>query len=135
MTNTNIASLLSRFAGNAPASRMEMESISRKLSFRLPESYSRFMLTINGGEGLIGKSYLVLWRIEELIAKNDAYRADEFAPGFFLFGSDGADEAFAFDTRSEKSEIVSIPFVVLGTEDAKRIAPDFDLFLAVLSAA
>jgi hypothetical protein len=135
MTNANSNSLFYRFVGNPSARRAEVEKIARNLSFHLPESYLKFMLARNGGEGFIGKSYLVLWQIEELIVKNNAYRADEFVPGFFLFGSDGGGEAYAFDTRSETCGIVSIPSVVLGIEDAKRVASDFESFLSVLSAA
>jgi hypothetical protein len=49
--------------------------------------YVDFMLTSNGGEGLIGGSYVVLWPIEDLLERNADYRAAEFAPGLLLFGS------------------------------------------------
>ena len=33
----------------------------------------------NGGEGAIGESYLALWKIEDLIALNEAYVVQNFA--------------------------------------------------------
>jgi hypothetical protein len=132
MTNASRNLLFGRFTGNPPTSREEIERVQRKLSFRLPNDYVEFMLTKNGGEGFIGKSYLVLWKIEELISMNNAYHVAEFASDLFLFGSDGGGEAFGFDTRSEAPRIVSIPFVAMEIEDAKVVATDFESFLSAL---
>ena len=134
MTNTIRDQLLARFAGNPSASRDEIEKVQRKLKFSLPKGYVDFLLTRNGGEGFIGKSYLVLWKIEELISMNDAYHVGEFAPGIFLFGSNGGGEAFGFDTRSEACGIVSMPFVAMEIEDARVLAPDFAGFLSLLAS-
>jgi hypothetical protein len=132
MTNSDRDLLFARFAGNRPARRDEIEKVQQELKFRLPKSYLDFMLARNGGEGFIGKSYLVLWKIEELISMNAAYHVSEFAPELFLFGSNGGDEAFGFDTRSEACGIVSIPFVAMEIEDAKVVASDFEAFLSAL---
>jgi hypothetical protein len=48
---------------------------------------------MNGGEGSVGDTYVILWRIEELIEMSKAYDVAEYAPGLFLFGSDGGGEA------------------------------------------
>jgi hypothetical protein len=135
MTNASRNLSFERFAGNSPASCEEIERIQQKLSFLLPKSYVDFMLTRNGGEGFIGRSYLVLWKMEELISMNNAYHVAEFASGLFLFGSDGGGEAFGFDTRCEAPGIVSIPFVAMELEDARVVATDFEAFLSVLFAS
>lgn len=132
MTNAGENALFARFAGNPPASRGEIERIQEKINFHLPPSYVDFMFTRNGGEGFIGRSYLVLWKIEDLISMNDSYQVAEFAPGIFLFGSNGGGEAFGFDIRSDTYGIVSIPFVAMEVGDAKTVAPDFGAFLSTL---
>jgi len=122
-----------RFVGNAAASLAEIDKVQQSLRFRLPKSYVEFMLSRNGGEGLVGRSYLVLWKIEELVAMNDAYHVAEFAPGLFLLGTDGGGEAFGFDTRSDACRIVSVPFVEMEIENAEVVAPDFGAFFSTLS--
>ena len=123
---------LTRFVGHPPANREEIDRVQQQLSLHLPESYIEFMLARNGGEGFIGESYLALWRMEDLIAMNSAYHATEFAPKLFLFGSNGGDEAFGFDTHPESRAIVSIPFIPMDILDAKVVAPDFEAFLSTL---
>src|SRR5205807_9615430 len=97
------------------------------LRFPLPPDYLQFLQRMNGGEGFIGKHYLVAWRIEDLSNKNRNYMVEEFAPELFLFGSNGAAEAFAFDTRRTPVSIVGVPFI-LSLNDAIAIAPSFDAF-------
>ena len=134
MVNANEELSSRAFEGSAAASLNEIEAVQRKLSFTLPTSYVTFMCTGNGGEGFIGKSYLVLWKVEELTSMNAAYHVAEFVPGLFLFGSNGGGEAYGFDTRSRPPTIVSVPFIAMDLADAKIVASDFETFLSELSA-
>jgi hypothetical protein len=118
-----------RFAANPPAGREEIEKVQNELKFALPKSYVEFLLTANGGERFTPDSYVIFWRLEELVSRNAAYNAAELAPGLFLFGSNGGGEAFGFDTCSETCSIVSIPFVTMDKSDARPAAPDFQAFL------
>ena len=54
-------------------------------------------------------------------------------PCYFLFGSDGNREAFAFDARSDACEMVRVPFMDL--ELVTPLARDFEEFLSVLFAS
>ncbi|HEY1735859.1 MAG TPA: SMI1/KNR4 family protein [Methylovirgula sp.] len=119
----------SEFKRNPPASGESINRCSARLKKRLPPDYVRFLQQTNGGQGFIGRIYLVLWRVENLVDSNASYNVDEFAPGLVIFGSDGGDEAFAFDMRSDPPPIVTIPFVPMALEDAKIIAPNFDAFM------
>jgi hypothetical protein len=69
------------------------------------------------------------WRIGELLEMNRAYEVADYAPGLFLFGSDGGGEAFAFDTRRGANPIVSVPFVGMELKMARPIASNFTAFL------
>lgn len=118
-----------QFNGNPPASGASIDQCSAPLKRRLPPDYVRFLQRMNGGEGFIGKNYVVLWRVENLSGWNSNYNVDQFAPGLLIFGSDGGDEAFAFDMRFDPPPIVAVPFVAMELGDAKLIAPSFDAFM------
>lgn len=92
----------------------------------------QFMQETDGGEGFIGDAYIILWRLGELLEMNKAYQVTEYAPGLFLFGSDGGGEAFAFDRRSAAKPIVSVPFVGLELKVVRRVASNFKAFMEQL---
>jgi hypothetical protein len=125
--------LFAEFKANPPASRALIAHAQATLSFLLPVDYVQFLQQMNGGEGSLGKAYLALWRVEELGDRNVGYEVAEFAPGLFLFGSNGAGEAFAFDTRSDQFRIVAVPFIGMeDLRDAIVIATNFRTFLEAL---
>ena len=131
MTPSDKDRLLAKFNCNPPAgvSVRQFEAESR---VRLPDDYAEFLQQANGGEGFIGNAYFILWRVEELLEMNKAYQVAEYAPGLFLFGSDGGGEAFAFDTCSDAKPIVSVPFVGMELKMARPIASNFKAFLEEL---
>ncbi len=128
--------LFAEFEANPPASIALIKQCQVKLSSILPTDYVQFLQQMNGGEGSLGKAYVALWRVEELGDRNAGYEVAEFAPGLFLFGSNGAGEAFAFDTRTDQFRIVAVPFISMDDlRDAIAIATNFRAFLEVLFAS
>jgi hypothetical protein len=125
--------LLGRFNGNPPASEVMIRQFEAESGLRLDEGYRSFLLQSNGGEGFIGSLYLILWRVEELLEFCKAYRVEEYAPGLFLFGSDGGGDAFAFDLRNSESSVVLVPFVGMDLTLVDRLADNFLAFLVNLS--
>lgn len=109
------------FLPNPPAT---VEAVA-KLERDLPESYLQFLLRANGGEGFIGEQYVVFWRVEELLDMNKGCEVDKYAPGLFLFGSNGAGEAFAFDLKNAGC-FVMVPFIGMSMNDAVVTASTFD---------
>jgi hypothetical protein len=129
MTIFDKGRLLLHFKGNPPAS----DSSCKQLEAFLPLDYIGFLKEMNGGEGFVGaNAYLILWRAEELVEFNKAYQVEEYAPGLFIFGSDGGGEAFAFDLRSDTRSIVSIPFVGMDVGLIRPLSADFMGFLEKL---
>jgi SMI1 / KNR4 family (SUKH-1) len=126
--------LFAKFRANPPASPALIAEAQAKLSFPLPADYVQFLQQMNGGEGSLGgNAYVALWRVEELGERNVGYEVAEFAPGLFLFGSNGAGEAFAFDSRTGQFRIVAVPFLGMDNlPDAIPIATNFRTFLEVL---
>jgi hypothetical protein len=103
------------------------------LEFALPDDFVQFFRENNGGEGFIGSNYLIIWKAEELVVFNAEYEVDLYAPGIFLFGSNGGGEGYGFDTRAKKMSIVRIPFIGMQLSYATPIAANLtDLFAQLL---
>lgn len=120
-----IKNFLTLFTVNQGASFNQITQVESSLSFKLPVDYKAFLLHSNGGEGFIGSEYLVLFKSEELLQFNREYQVDIFAPGLFLFGSNGAGEGFVFDCRENRFNIVLVPFIGMSLNDAIHIADNF----------
>ncbi len=124
--------LLAKFNGNPPVDAASIRQFESEAGVRLPEDYAQFLQEADGGEGFVGNAYAILWRIGELLQMNRAYQVAEYAPGLFLFGSDGGGEAFALDTRTAEKPIVSVPFVGMDLRLARPVASNFTAFLEEL---
>lgn len=124
--------LLAQFNSNPPADTASIRQFESEAAFRLPEDYTQFLQQADGGEGFVGNTYIILWRVGELLEMNRSYQIAEYAPDLFLFGSDGGGEAFAFDTRTIAKTIVSVPFVGMDLKLARPIASGFTVFLEEL---
>jgi hypothetical protein len=106
-----------------------VRSLSSSLGVSLPKDYLDFLGQHNGGEGFVKDNYIVLWKAEELADFNREYEVDKYAPGIFLFGSDGGGEGYGFDTQSAAMPIVRIPFIGMDRRYATPVAKNFpDLF-------
>jgi hypothetical protein len=134
MGSLNQPNPMSEFSGNPPVSAGVIAEFESASGLRLPPEYKLFLQSCDGGEGFIGpNAYVIFWRIVELLEMNKAYQVEEYAPGLFIFGSDGGGEAFAFDTRESTMPIVSVPFVGMELELAKPIGETFNDFVENLA--
>lgn len=121
--------LLADFSDEAPSSEKNIVEAEREIGKPLPTDYRAFLLRHNGGEGFIGKHYLILWKAEELMLLNREYEVQKYAPGLVAFGSSGGGESFAFDTREAPYQIVQVPFIGMSLSDAVRVADSFERLL------
>jgi hypothetical protein len=125
-----IRSLLSEFRTRSTTSSTDVRDAEQALDRPLPSDYRQFLLQeTNGGEGFIGQNYVVLWKAEELSHYNHDYESHKYAPELILFGSNGAGEGFAFDTRTSPYRVVMVPFIGLSRRDAIVVAANFQEFL------
>jgi hypothetical protein len=129
MTPVSHIELFAKFEGNPPASIESIDRCQAGLGFPLPADYVQFLLKMDGGQGFIGEHFLRLLPAEQLVEMNTGTYFAEAAPGLVVFGSDGAGEAFGFDTRSAPSPIVMIPWIGMEWDVAIMLAPDFNSFL------
>lgn len=116
-----------------PAPRDAIDSVEQALGVKFPEYYRNFLLLTNGYEGFIGEnSYVMLWKIEELLEFHHGYELYIDVPGFLLFGSNGAGDAYGFDTRDSKWNIVKLPFIGPDWSLAEIVGATFGEFLKAL---
>ena len=130
--NNKIESYLSQLAKIPALNNEEFYDYINKLDVSLPNDYIEFMRECNGGEGPIGENgYLILWLINELLENNLDYNIESFASGFFVFGKDAANTAFAFEKKTGK--IYEFGFMAdLSTDPAKYCGDNFKDFLEYL---
>lgn len=122
--------LIDIFQKNSPAKKLQIDKLQELLDCELPKDYINFILSSNGGEGWIGEnSYLMLWRLEDILELNSKYNAFELVPGLLIFGSNGGIDAYAFDTRIEGIPIVNIPFIGMNLNEINYLGDTFEKFL------
>lgn len=95
----------------------------------LPTEYVRFVKLWDGAEGWVGDQYVALWPVARIIERNEALVVRHRAPGFLLFGTDGAGEAFGFDLQLESLGIARLPLVGLARDLALPVATTFGEWL------
>jgi len=119
---------------NPGAKEQSLLALSEETGYKFLHQYLEFMRFSDGAEGPIGpNNYLVIWPINEIKELNKGYAVDEFAPGLVLFGGDGGDTAYAFDTRSEEMPIVEVSLEDLDIRNVKPCGATFNDFLEYIS--
>jgi hypothetical protein len=117
---------------NPPIDKNTVKKVESVFGVDFPDDYVEFITYTNGAEGSIGENYLVLWAINEIIELNEGYSVNEFAKGLVLFGSDGGDTAFAFDSRTNEMQIVAVPFIGMDLNEVTTCSNTFNGFLTYL---
>ena len=117
---------------NSPAPTEAILEVEGILGHPLPRAYKTFLEHHNGGEGRVPDYYVIFWEVGDLIEFNRDYEVAEYAPGIFVFGSNGGGEGYAFDMRSPEWPVVKVPFIGMSLEDALPTASNFADFLSLL---
>lgn len=105
-------------------------SLLDKIDFKIDNEYLNYILSKNGSEGFLGKNYLSLYGIDDLIALNPYYEGEDFCNEIFVIGSNGADNAFAI--KKQNTEFIVVPFLGMDGDSAKTLGGTFNEFLNYL---
>jgi hypothetical protein len=97
-------------AGNATAAEITRLTEATGQA-ELPTDYLQFLMLADGAEGFVGNRYIALWHAGEIIELNGIARTQEFAPGLFLVGTDGAVTGYGLDVRSARAQFLEVPLV------------------------
>ena len=130
----NTESILKDWQLNPGVSEVVLEHVVSALGFSLPPDYVEFLRQANGGEGFIDDNYLILWKADELKIFNEEYEVETYAPGLFLFGSDGGGEGYGFDKRDGSMCVIRVPFIGMDVRYAEVVASSFTNFLQELAS-
>lgn len=133
MSAKTLASLVGQLTRNPGAPMERLVELQATLGCAFPPDYVQFMAESDGAEGSVGRSYLALWTSNEITSLSQAACVGKFAPGLVLFGADGGDTAYAFDTRSAVTNIVDVPLVGMSLEQARPCGATFGEFIEHLA--
>lgn len=97
------------------------------MTFKLPTGFIEFFKGSNGADINTSGRYIILWPLTNMIQLNKDYSVGEFAPDFFIFGSDGGDIAYAIEKQS--GFIYEMPFIGMSKEEASFIDRAFTGFI------
>jgi hypothetical protein len=125
----SLNSLLKNFSIGSPATSSEIAKAEEYFGYAFPVDYKEFLSLTNGMEGSLKDDYLVLWSTNELVELNIAYQVKDFVKDLIIFGSDGEEDAFAFDFANLQSFIVKLPFIGMGHIPTEKLADTFEEFL------
>lgn len=112
---------------NAPPTAVEVEAFLRQVNFNLPQGFIDFFKKANGGDISTGEKYILLWALTDMVQLNKEYNVEEYAPGFFIFGSNGGDTAFTIEKST--GDIYEMPFIGMSKEEAVFKNKSFTKFI------
>lgn len=101
---------------NVAPTAEEVKIFLQEVNFNLPEGFIDFFKEANGAEINTNEKYVILWALTEMAQLNKEYNVEEYAPEFFIFGSDGGDTAFAIEKST--GDIYEMPFIGMSKEEA-----------------
>jgi SMI1 / KNR4 family (SUKH-1) len=130
-----IEKLLSRVRLHENAvSAQRIEHAERALGARFPSDYKAFLAEHDGGAGQVGKAPVELWRLDELLAKNEDSEMIRARPGLVVFADDGGAEAYAFWCKQgDCTQVGRIGELAAGEQQFERMGDSFVEFLAALA--
>ena len=115
---------------NPPPDGAVVNQFIDQIDFILPNGFLNFFENSNGGNISNDDNYVSIWPLSDLVDLNQGYEIDEFAPNFFLFGSEGGGE-MAFAIERSSGHIFEMPFMGMDNDAASLFCQTFDQFLKI----
>lgn len=130
MITEKMLCMLSRMVLAKGAGIDALDKLKTSFDFPFPIDFEEFLLFSNGAKGELGSEFIELWSVEEILELNEVMEVQMNAPGLIAFGSDGANELYAFDTRVVPPLVVQIPMIGMGLEVVWHCSDTFENLLA-----
>ena len=93
-----------------PAAPGSIRQAEEDLSIKFPQDYIDFLLFTNGYEGKLGQSYSRFIQVEKIKEYTEDY-GREFLPWIVFIGTDGGNEMYIIDKRSDKLKFGILPYI------------------------
>ncbi|TCN59976.1 hypothetical protein D0809_08605 [Flavobacterium circumlabens] len=101
---------------NAAPSSEEIEIFLKQVDFILPDGFISFFKETNGADISTDENYILLWALTDMMDMNKDYKVQDYAPEFFIFGSDGGNTALAIEKIT--GDIYEMPFIGMSNDAA-----------------
>lgn len=127
-----VDSIIEKHGGERRKKQMKdkVEKIEREIGFNFPKDYRRFVMNYTGFENRIGKEFVRLWNLEELIEFNSDYGIIEELENTIGIGTNGGGEFIAIEKLNDKkNRIVLSPLIDLDKDYHMEIGDSFSDFL------
>ena len=115
---------------NIPPTTNQVDTFLSIVNFSLPNGFIDFFKEANGADISTDNQYVILWPLTDMIQLNKEYNVEEYAPEFFIFGSDGGDTAYAIERLT--GYIYELPFIGMSKEEAVLKSKTFTAFIESL---
>jgi hypothetical protein len=103
---------------------LERVPLPGSIASALPTTYFELLDLLGPGAGFVGNEYIRLFAVDELESVNREYETERYLPGFYIIGSTGCGEAYAFDLAKPASPVFKVAFVPLDPEYLDTVAVD-----------
>jgi hypothetical protein len=122
-----------KWHGNAGAGEGDLDRLRHVAAVPLPAEYLAFLAFSDGGEGPLGvdPGCVIIDSAGDAASQKENKAFEEFFPGFFMFGGNGAGELLAFDVRGSMPwPVVMIDMTNINLEESVvKIADNFSCLL------
>lgn len=112
---------------NNPPAQSEVEAFLDSTGFSLPPGFIDFFKESNGADLTNDNGFIILWPLTDMVHLNKEYNVEEYAPEFFIIGSDGGDVAYAIEKAT--GHIFEMPFIGMSKEEAVFKTSSFTDFI------
>lgn len=126
-----VKSIIEKYGGKK-RNKLGFETINvveKKLEFKLPIDYCQFVEEYTGFDNFIGKEYVRLWGLEELIEANLDYQITDKLRNTIGIGTNGGGEFIGIESIEEKYRVVLSPLINLDPYYHIEIGVTFTDFL------
>ena len=114
----------------------KLKAIEDKVGFHVPNDYNEFLISYTGFENHIGKQYVVIWDLHELMEFNTDYEVFELVKNGLGIGSNGSIEMIVLKQyENNVFKILLIPYLDLDQKETYiEIGNSFSDFFIRLEA-
>ncbi len=99
-------------SSKSPASSLEINNFLVLIQFDLPSGFIDFYKSSNGAIINGSEDYVEIWNLSDIPKFNKGYCVEEFAPEFYIFGSNGGGSAYAIEKNTSfiyQFEFIGMP--------------------------
>jgi hypothetical protein len=129
MIRNDIRSAISEMSLRTGASMKSINEVEQSLGLRFPQDFKQFLVLSDGAIGFVGSNYVELWSVKEIEDFNQALELRTISPDLLAFGTDGANEIYAFKFDETGSSIVQAPMIGISLDDIWNCAASFSDFI------